>query len=107
MALEPRVVLEPPERCLREREEVGASRAELLEMGDRVIAVGGIEAGEGAVRALREMTADAAFELGQALVAAAHDEHVRSGRDRPPDRGAGALDRGALPRARAPRARLP
>ncbi len=75
------VVVEPPERWPGEQQMRRTGAHERPKVGDRGVAVLRVEAGPAAVLDLGKVSAVPATKAKQLVVAAAHDQNVRVGRD--------------------------
>src|SRR5262245_18103047 len=74
------VVLQPPQRRLRNQQEVGAALAQPLQLDDAGVAVGRMVPGICAVVALRKMPASVVGKPEELVVTLAENEHRGSGR---------------------------
>src|SRR5581483_9186629 len=86
------VVVEPPPGGGREDEVAGAAAAQVLQGGDGFGAVGRVVAGPAAVGGAGEVPADAAVDVGQAVVAPADDGQHRAGGNDGPHQGPDPVD---------------
>ena len=77
---EPGVVLQPPQRGLRNQQEVGATLPQPLQLRDARITVRRMMSGVGAVLALWKMPAAAISEPEELVVTLAEDQHGGPGR---------------------------
>src|SRR5436190_14156936 len=93
-------MVEPPERRIRDEEEAGTTfPAQLLEVGDRLVAPARMVPGVDAVFRLGKVEADAAVEAEQLLVPAADHEDPRALRHHGCDQVPEPLGESAVPRA--------
>src|SRR5581483_6879829 len=86
------VVVEPPPGGGREDEVAGAAAAQVLQGGDGFGAVGRVVAGPAAVGGAGEVPADAAVDVGQAVVAPADHGGDGAGRHHRPHERPGPVD---------------
>src|SRR4051794_9101294 len=100
-------MVEPPAVGRGDDEVASPALAQLLQVCDRLGAVGRVVARPAAVLALREVARPVPVQLQQALVAAADNQHLPTLRDRLVDRLAQALGLALVARIRAAAVGLP
>ena len=70
-------MLEPPERCLRDQQEIATSLAYELELLDRLNTASGVVTGIAIIYVKREMPRPASAEIEQFVVTFADDDQCR------------------------------
>src|SRR5437762_4845983 len=103
----PRVVLQPPERRLRNDQVLSTLGYQLFQPPDGIKTVGGVVTSIRTVTGTRGMPRPSTIQIEQLVVPAAHDEHGCVGRDTSLDRRADALDQLPVPVCPPPFIRLP